>query len=114
MNYFGRVEQDDLYLNSSAMFSQPANMQQAMPMNDLCGRSNSDSSANYFEQSYTTPIIRTEVIPNNYPTPCTVASGFHSAHYVTSYHGRMKQYTGTYAPPDNTLACSVFIARKLF
>jgi hypothetical protein len=51
-NYFGRVEQEKIPLNSSAAFSQPTAMQQAMLMNDLHGQSNLDGSANYFGYSY--------------------------------------------------------------
>jgi hypothetical protein len=53
-NYFGRVEQKKFPLNSSTAFSQPATMQQVMPMNDLYGRSNLDGSVNCFGYSYTT------------------------------------------------------------
>jgi hypothetical protein len=35
VNYFGRVEQENFPLNSSAAFSQPTTMQQVMSMNDL-------------------------------------------------------------------------------
>jgi hypothetical protein len=35
--YFGRIEQENFPFNSSTTFSQPAAMQQVMPMNDLYG-----------------------------------------------------------------------------
>jgi hypothetical protein len=53
-NYFGRVEEENFPLNSSASFSQPTTMQQVMSMNDLCGRSDLDGFANCFGHSYAT------------------------------------------------------------
>jgi hypothetical protein len=52
VNYFGRVEQENLSLNSSAPFLHPTTMQQVMPINDLYGSSNSDDSASYLERPY--------------------------------------------------------------
>jgi hypothetical protein len=62
-NYFGRVDQENFHLSSSATFSQSMIMQQVMPMNDLYGRSNLDGSVNCFGYSYATQVARTKVTP---------------------------------------------------
>jgi hypothetical protein len=86
VNYFGRVEQENFSLNSSATFSQPTTMQQVMSMNDLYGRINLDGSANYFGHSYATQVTRTEVTPNHY--------------------SQMNEYANANVPSDNTQAYS--------
>jgi hypothetical protein len=94
-NYFGRVEQEKFSLSSSAAFSQPVAMHQVMPMTNLYGRSNLDGSVNCFGYSYTTRVTRTEVTPISYSVPCTVASGFQSAHYVANHYSQMNDCAST-------------------
>jgi hypothetical protein len=60
-----------------------------MSMNNLYGRSNLDGSANCFGYSYATRVAGTEVTPISYSVPCTVASGFHSAHYAANHYSQM-------------------------
>jgi hypothetical protein len=94
-NYFGRVEQEKFSLNSSTAFSQPVAMHQVMPMNNLYGRSNLDGSVNCFGYSYTMRVTRIEVTPISYSVLCTVASGFHSAHYVANHYSQINDCAST-------------------
>jgi hypothetical protein len=87
--YFGRIEQENFPFNSSTTFSQPAAMQQVMPMNDLYGRSNLDGSANCFGYSYAMRVTRIDVTPISYSVLCTVASGFHLAQYAANHYSQM-------------------------
>jgi hypothetical protein len=81
-------------------------MQQPMPMNDLYGRSNLDTSANCFGHSYDTQVARTEVTPIIYPVLYTVASGFHSAQYAAKHYSQINDYASTNVPLDNAQAYS--------
>jgi hypothetical protein len=100
-NYFGRIEQENFPLSSSIVFSQPMTMQQVTLMNDLYGQSNLDGSANCFGHSYATQVARTEDTPISYLVPCTVASGFHLAQYVSNHYSQMNDYANTNVPLDN-------------
>jgi hypothetical protein len=78
VNCFGRVEQENLALNSSSPFSRPTTMQQDIPMNDLYGRSKSDDSASYLERSYAPFATRPEVVSHVFYVPNVHAFEPHS------------------------------------